>query len=150
MIRRSITELCEADHRRDPVLLAAWLANKTPQNVAAWMRRVDASYFVAVERGAIAAVGAITDAGEILLNYVSPHARFCGASLALLAAMEARAAERGATCCTLVSTETARRFYRARGYEEVGAPIRKFGMDSGYPMSKALARPALSRAQAGA
>ena len=141
VLRRSIIELCDADHRRDPTTLAAWLSNKTPETVAAWMRRVDASYFVAIERGAIAAVGAVTDAGEILLNYVSPDARFRGASKSLLSAMEARAADRGAARCTLISTETARRFYRARGYEEIGPPVRKFGTDSGYPMSKALAAP---------
>jgi GNAT superfamily N-acetyltransferase len=142
VLRRSIMELCEADHRRDPAMLAAWLGNKTPETVAAWMRRIDACYCVAVERGAIAAVGAVTNGGEILLNYVSPDARFRGASSALLIALEARAADRGATHSTLISTETARRFYRARGYEEIGGPVRKFGMDSGYPMSKALARPA--------
>ena len=73
VLRRSILELCAADHRNDPTLLAAWLSNKTPANVAAWMRRIDASYLVAVEHGAIAAVGAVTDGGEILLNYVSPQ-----------------------------------------------------------------------------
>jgi GNAT superfamily N-acetyltransferase len=82
----------------------------------------------------------VTDGGEILLNYVSPDARFRGASGALLAAMEARASERGATRCTLISTETARRFYQARGYEEIGPPTGKFGMDTGYPMSKTLPR----------
>jgi GNAT superfamily N-acetyltransferase len=143
VLRRSIIELCGADHRDDPTLLAAWLSNKTPGTVAAWMRRVDASYLVAVEHGALAAVGAVTDAGEIPLNYVSPDARFRGASRALLAALEARAWERGATRCTLISTETARRFYRARGYAEVGAPVRKFGMDSGYPVAKALTPPSI-------
>jgi GNAT superfamily N-acetyltransferase len=139
VLRRSITELCAADHRNDPNLLSAWLSNKTPETVAAWMRRADASYLVAVDGGAIAAVGAVTDSGEILLNYVSPAARFRGASRALLAALEKRAAERGAMRCTLISTETARPFYRARGYEEVGAAVMKFGMESGYPMSKPLA-----------
>jgi GNAT superfamily N-acetyltransferase len=143
VLRRSIVELCGADHRNDAALLSAWLANKTPENVAAWMERPDASYLVAIDEGAIAAVGAVTDAGEILVNYVSPHARFRGASSTLLAALERRAAERGAMRCTLTSTETARRFYRARGYEEVGAPVRKFGMDSGYPMSKSLTRSVL-------
>ncbi len=139
VLRRSIKELCAPDHRNDPALLEAWLRNKTPANVAAWMKRIDASYLVAVDEGAVAAVGAVTDAGEILLNYVSPDARFRGASGAMLAALEIRATERGATRCTLISTETARRFYRARGYDEIGARVRKFGMDSGYPMSKALA-----------
>ena len=142
VLRRSITELCEADHHGDPALLAAWLSNKTPEIVAAWMRRTDVSYLVAIEQGAIAAVGAVTDGGAILLNYVSPDARFRGASRELLAAMEARAADRGATKCNLISTETAHRFYLARGYEEIGEPVRKIGMDSGYSMSKVLARPA--------
>jgi GNAT superfamily N-acetyltransferase len=141
VMRRSIVELCEADHRRDPAMLSAWLSNKTPENVAAWMARPDASYLVATAEGAIAAVGAVTDAGEILLNYVSPDARFRGASRALLAALEQRAAERGATRCTLISTETARRFYHDRGYEVTGAPVRKFGMESGYPMGKDVAPP---------
>jgi GNAT superfamily N-acetyltransferase len=142
VLRRSIVELCEADHHGDPALLSAWLANKTPEILAAWMRRKDASYLVATVRGAIAAVGAVTDGGEILLIYVSPDARFRGASSALLATLETRAASRGARQCTLISTETARRFYRARGYQEIGAPVRKFGMDSGYPMTKALPVPA--------
>jgi GNAT superfamily N-acetyltransferase len=143
VLRRSITELCGADHHGDPALLAAWLSNKTPEIVAGWMRRTDACYLVAIERGAIAAVGAVTDDGEILLNYVSPDARFRGASDALLAAMEARAADRGAMRCTWIRTETAR-----RGYEEIGAPVRKFGMDSGYPMFKVLAWPAALLGQA--
>jgi GNAT superfamily N-acetyltransferase len=140
VLRRSIVELCAADHRHDSTLLAAWLANKTPETVAAWMRRPDASYLVAVDQGAIAAVGAVTDAGEILLNYVMPDARFRGASSALLAALERRAAERGAGGCTLTSTATARAFYLARGYAETGPPVGKFGMDSGFPMAKLIAR----------
>jgi len=126
-MRRSIAELCGADHHGDPALLAAWLANKTPKVFAGWMRRADASYLVATERGAIAAVGAVTDSGEILLNYVSPDARFRGASSALLAGLEARAAGRGARQCTLISTETARRFYpraRIRGNRRAGQKVR--------------------------
>ena len=57
VLRRSISELCEADHHRDPALLAAWLSNKTPKIVARWMVRKDASYLVATEGAAIAAVG---------------------------------------------------------------------------------------------
>ena len=33
MVRRSITELCAADHGNDPAILARWLDNKTPENV---------------------------------------------------------------------------------------------------------------------
>jgi GNAT superfamily N-acetyltransferase len=77
---------------------------------------------VAVEDGCIFAVGSVTDAGEITLNYVSPDARFRGVSRAMLTALEARALERGADRCTLLSTETAHRFYRSAGYIENGVP----------------------------
>jgi hypothetical protein len=30
VMRRSIAELCVADHRNDPAILERWLANKTP------------------------------------------------------------------------------------------------------------------------
>lgn len=137
--RRSILELCAADHGGDPEIVARWLANKTPESLRAWIVRPDASLLVAVEEGAILAVGMVSDAGEILLNYVSPDARFRGVSRALLKPLEARGRERGAGFCTLESTETARRFYVSNGYIETGAATRKFGMRSGYRMTKALA-----------
>jgi hypothetical protein len=58
-------------------------------------------------------------AGEITLN-VSLDARFRRVSAALLGALERRAVERGSKLRTLKSTETARRFYLARGYSEAG------------------------------
>jgi GNAT superfamily N-acetyltransferase len=75
---------------------------------------------------------------EINLNYVSPDARFRGVSRALLCALEARAAERGNARCTLISTETAHRFYRAHGYSDEGPPVGEFGTTGGYPMAKVL------------
>lgn len=138
VMRRSIAELCVTDHRDDPAILKGWLANKQPDIVASWIAKPENSVFVAVEDGTIAAVGLITDAGEIQLNYVSPDARFRGVSRALVQAMEARAIERGNLRCHLVSTETARRFYLAAGYVEDGPPQRRFGTTSSYPMSKQL------------
>ena len=139
VMRRSIAELCGADHGNDPAILAGWLANKTPDTVSVWIGRPDASTLVAVQSGAIVAVGMVTDAGEILLNYVSPDSRFRAVSRTLLAALEARAAERGAGQSRRESTETAYRFYRANGYAEDGAPTGKFGMASGFRMAKSLA-----------
>jgi GNAT superfamily N-acetyltransferase len=138
VIRRSISELCEADHQNDPEILRRWLANKTPEIVGSWIVQPRNSVMVVVESDAILAVGSVTDAGEITLNYVSPDARFCGVSRALLVALETRALERGTDRCTLLSTETAHRFYRSAGYIENGAPQGKFGTTSSYPMSKRL------------
>ena len=138
VLRRSITELCVADHRSDPAILSRWPGNKTPENFVSWITRPDNSLLVAVEDRDILAVGSVADTGKITLNYVSPDARFRGVSRALLGALEARAVERGNIRCTLTSTETARHFYWANGYVEDGPPVGEFGTSSGYPMSKLL------------
>jgi GNAT superfamily N-acetyltransferase len=138
VMRASISELCVADHLNDPKILARWLANKTPEHFASWLADPDASLLLAVEGDAILAVGLIRRDGEITLNYVAPGARFRGVSSVLLKALETRAAERGNSRCKLVSTETAHRFYRARGYADTGPPERRFGTSSSYPMSKKI------------
>jgi ribosomal protein S18 acetylase RimI-like enzyme len=144
VLRRSIIELCAADHHNDPAILARWLANKTPKIVADWIEQPDNSLLVAVEYDTIVAAGSVTDQGEIQLNYVLPEARFRGASRMLLRALEQRTFEHGNTRCHLLSTETAHRFYRSAGYIDDGAPQRKFGTTSSYPMSKRLAADAAS------
>lgn len=131
-------ELCHADHQNDPAILKRWLENKTPEFFMSWIKQPDNSLLVAVEDDRILAVGSVTDAGKITLNYVSPDARFRGVSRALLGGLEARAAERGNTRCTLTSTETARRFYQANNYVDDGLPVSEFGTTSGYPISKLL------------
>jgi GNAT superfamily N-acetyltransferase len=137
-MRRSIAELCFADHRNDPAILERWLGNKTPEVFVSWLEQPDNTLLVAVEDREILAVGAVTDAGKITLNYVPPDARFRGISRAMLASLEARAAERGNTRCVLISTETARRFYQASLYVEDGLPVGAFGTAAGYPMTKPL------------
>src|SRR5258708_23117532 len=112
-MRRSIAELCAADHRNDPVILERWLGNRTPEIFKSWIKP-DNALLVAVEDDLILAVGCVTDTGEITLNYVSPEARFPGDSDALLRALEARVIESRNKLCTLSRTETARRFYLER------------------------------------
>ena len=137
VMRRSIAELCVADHGNDPAILGRWLSNKTPEIFRSWIRPGN-SLLVAVEAENILAVGCVTDSGEITLNYVSPDARFRGVSTALLDALEKRTIELGHDECHLESTETARRFYLDRGYVEQGPADGKFGTASGYPMSKVI------------
>ena len=141
VLERSIVELCDADHRNDASILALWLGNKTPANFRAWVDRADNTVLVADENGRVLAVGSVTDAGVIGLNYVSPDARFRGVSRALLRALEARAADRGSRRCDLTSTRTARRFYLSNGYVDSGPPVRGFGTSSAYPMTKILSDP---------
>ena len=122
VLRRSIIELCYADHGGDSAILAKWLANKTPEFVASWIARADCQVFIAVEADAIVGVAMVTDRGEILLNYVSPDARFRGVSKALLGRLETTARTLGNLECTLTSTVSAHRFYLAAGYLDRGAP----------------------------
>jgi GNAT superfamily N-acetyltransferase len=137
VLRRSIVELCLEDHRNDPAILEAWLANKTPQNVSSWIARPDNHVFVASDGTRILAVGAVTGGGEITLNYVSPAARFTGVSQAVLRRLEATARDLGNARCHLTSTVTARRFYVSAGYVEQRPPIETFGSTS-YRMTKQL------------
>lgn len=98
----------------------------------------DSSVLVAVNDDRIVAVGAVTDRGEMRLNYVAPEARLRGVSRAMLRALELRVRERGNSRITLLSTETARQFYRLAGYVEAGPRSCKFGTLAGYPMAKTL------------
>src|SRR5207253_1428423 len=82
VLRRSILELCVADHGNDPAILKHWLSNKTPEIVASWIAHPETSMLVATEDDTILAVGSVTNAGVITLNYVSPDARFRGVSRA--------------------------------------------------------------------
>jgi GNAT superfamily N-acetyltransferase len=138
VLRRSITDLCDADHHNDPAILDRWLANKTPANIAAWIDDPEGYMFVALENGIIVGVASITTAGEITLNYVSPDARFRGVSKALLARLEAKATALGHTHCILTSTVTARQLYRSVGYLEKGPPTAGFFTAKSLRMRKDL------------
>lgn len=139
VLKRSISELCIADHENRPEILERWLSNKTPEIVASWIVQPSNSMLVATNGSAIIGVGLVTDKGEINLNYVAPEARFQGVSRALLGALESRAIKRGNSKCTLSSTVTARRFYLSGGYKEEAPAAHTFGITS-YPMFKLLAQ----------
>lgn len=48
VIRRSVEELCQADHEGDPAILEHWLANKTPKQVRTWIEAEPTEVFVGV------------------------------------------------------------------------------------------------------
>ena len=138
-LRRSIAELCVADHGNDKAILGQWLANKTPEVFASWLKDTGNTVLVADHNGLIAAVGVVNNDGEITCNYVSPDFRFQGVSKLLLAGLEAVSLKQGNSGTTLFSTKTAHGFYRAAGYKNGGTPFFKFGTES-YPMFKRLAQ----------
>ncbi|ODT80098.1 MAG: hypothetical protein ABS76_17495 [Pelagibacterium sp. SCN 64-44] len=136
----SITGLCAADHDNDPDKLAAWTRNKSADGVAAMLANPDMVLLVAEREGVVIAVGAVTRAGEIALNYVAPEARFSGVSKALLARLEAELLALGFTEGRLEATATARRFYERAGWQADG-PQAQGRKVNGYPMRKRLAAP---------
>src|SRR5688572_340208 len=91
VLRRSITQLCKADHRDDPDALAAWLSNKTPENFLSWLENVDSYCVVAEADDALAGVALLHRGGEINLLYLAPGAQRRGIGNALHAALEERA-----------------------------------------------------------
>src|SRR5262245_14278205 len=114
-IRRSIVELCHADHGGDETFLTRWLSNKTVENVARWISQ-RRHFVVAEEAGKILGAAAMLDSGKVILNYVAPEARFRGVSKALMQALEDRARADGVAECSVESSQTALRFYQSLGY----------------------------------
>jgi GNAT superfamily N-acetyltransferase len=115
-LRRSITELCTADHHGDATRLASWLANKTVESWKTWVASKGTIAFVADRNSEVVGVGMANLQGDILLNYVHPDARFTGVSKALLAALEVEMRLHKVTHCRIKSTVTACRFYESCGY----------------------------------
>jgi N-acetylglutamate synthase-like GNAT family acetyltransferase len=114
ILRRSIAELCHADHGGDQILMGKWLSNKTVENVTQWIMK--SHVIVAEEVGTILGIAAMNNSGKITLNYVSPDARFRGVSKALVQQLEAHASALGLRECVLETTQTALRFYQSLGY----------------------------------
>lgn len=119
-LRRSITDLCVADHQNDPVEIEGWLSNKTVETWRQWIARDDSVVLVAERNRKIIGVGMATLSGDILLNYVHPDARFGGVSKAILSGFEDVLRARGIRRCRLKSTVTAQSFYVSCGFRSEG------------------------------
>jgi N-acetylglutamate synthase-like GNAT family acetyltransferase len=120
VLRRSITELCVADHRNDPGLLGTWLENKTAENVRTWIESPRVFMVVAEVGGAVCGVASMGITGGILLCYLLPEVRSTGVGRALLAVIEAEARMQGIRELSLESTVSARGFYSKHGFRPKG------------------------------
>ena len=136
--RRSIIELCSADHGDAAAILDRWLANKTPDQMRHWVEANPDGILVGIGSAGIGGVGMVMPDGKIALNYVAPWARFSGVSKGLMGAMESCAVGWGLASCYLTSTVTAYGFYRAYGYRDAGEPVPSFGGKSAFPMRRAI------------
>ncbi|MDE2461315.1 MAG: GNAT family N-acetyltransferase [Gammaproteobacteria bacterium] len=138
LVRRSITELCTADHRDDAATLDQWLANKTPENFRAWISDPDNFCVVAEDAGVVHGAGLLHRDGEIRLMYLAPGSQRQGTGRAIHAALETQARTWGLRMLFLDSTSLARSFYEALGYRATGEAKPRFGVLMCYPYEKPL------------
>lgn len=136
VIRQSITHCCVLDHANDATILTTWLANKTPENLAAWMAAPGAVAWGAY-RGDTMVGFALRARTTLALCYVVPEALHQGVGRALLQHVETHAREVGLTTLDLESTRTAEHFYRRHGYVPHGGVQTWAGLQA-QPMRKVL------------
>lgn len=140
VLRRSITGCCAQDHGGDPARLQPWLRNKTPDRVRDFILAPAHFPVLAEQDGVVAGFALASAAGEVLLCYVTPEARWTGTGKALLAAMEQRARAAGLPLLRLESTRTALPFYTRNGFTPSGPAITMYGLQA-QPMHKPLVAP---------
>jgi len=137
LVRGSISELCFDDHEGNDAKIDQWLANKTEDDITAWIVDDRLSIYVIGCSTGLAAAGCHRDDGVILMNYVLPFYRFQGLSDRMLAHLESSLSALGISTARLVSTRTAISFYERRGWQSYGDPIPCVGV-TGQPMKKNL------------
>lgn len=136
VIRQSITHCCALDHHNDATIVSTWLANKTPENLAAWIAAPDAKAWGAFQGGSMVGFALLARA-TLALCYVVPEALHQGVGRALLLEAEAHARQSGLAALDLESTRTAEAFYRRNGYEPAGAMQTWAGLQA-QPLRKLL------------
>ena len=138
-VRRSIAQSCSADHHDDPPTLAAWLANKTPENFVTWLDNPENRCVVAEYEGRLCGVGLLHRSGQIRLFYIDPEAQRRGAGRAIHAALQQQAHAWKLPRLHLDSTANARAFYEALGYRSMGPARARVGILRCFPYEKQLA-----------
>ncbi|MEX2525988.1 MAG: GNAT family N-acetyltransferase [Gammaproteobacteria bacterium] len=139
VLRRSITELCRADHKDNAGDLQNWLAGKTPAFVEDWIS--DTNNFCATvlaDNGDIAGFGMVCRPGVLKLLYISPDHVGAGLGEGLLEVLEHRAREWGLAQLSLQSTVAAVSFYEAHGYRRADHIICRSDGISCHAMYKRL------------
>lgn len=136
VVRQSITHCCTLDHHGEAAVLSAWLANKTPDNVAAWMMAPGAMAWGAMRQSDLVGF-ALLARGALALCYAVPEVLRQGVGRGLLMAAEAGARDAGLDALALESTRTAEPFYRHHGYVPCG-PVQHWAGLQALPMRKPL------------
>ena len=138
LLRRSIEHGCVADHGQRPEILQAWLGNKTPQNVVAWLSS-PSNFAVVAERRTgsddgveLVGLALLNQAGRLALCYVLPEALRSGVGRALLAAVEAQARTWHIGKLHMHSPASASLFFERQGYVNAGKDRSCFGLECDF------------------
>ena len=137
-MRRSITELCTADHQNDAVTLANWLANKTRENFLSWLAHDNNLCVVAVENGRLLGAGMVLRKGYINLLYLLPGAQRRGVGKAIYLALEQQARDWGLQKLAMTSNRESCAFYESMGFKSTGGAMPWFGKALSWPYEKVL------------
>ena len=138
MVRRSITELCVADHQNDATTLAEWLANKNPEVFVKWLASPNNFCLVAEENDHLLGVGMLLRNGYVSLLYLLPGVQRRGIGKAIYLGMEQQAKHWGLRKLTTESTASACAFYERMGFKSTGDAVLGFGRARCWPYEKAL------------
>ena len=136
VIRQTITHCCALDHGHDPTILMAWLANKTPENLTAWISAPGAAAWGAYRGDTMVGFGLLA-VPTLALCYVLPLFFYLFVWLCMRRHGEAHARGVGLEALGLESTRTAEAFYRRHGYVPHGAVQTWAGLQA-QPMRKVL------------
>ena len=139
VLRRSIAEICAPYYDNDEGVLSEWLANKTPDNVRAWIESDKTFCLVAVDKDKVTSGFAVLSGGVILLLYLLPEALYQGTGKRMLQSLEDHAVRTGIQQISLMSSIPARAFYERNGYVPAGEPEYVGPVLGHFPMSKDLA-----------
>jgi GNAT superfamily N-acetyltransferase len=132
VLRRSITQCCASDHHNDPVILQAWLGNKTTENVASWIASPSNCMLVAVRGGELVGVSLLTQAGKLSLCYLLPDVLHTGIGKAMLSGLEAQARAWGVSVLRLHGTASGRDFFARNGYVLAGKEKSCYGVECDF------------------
>lgn len=135
VINDSIINLCKNDHQNSDEHINNWLTERSLGNLEAKLFHEDSQAFICIEDSIIIGVVLIEKSGTLQLCYVHSEHAGKGVGRILLAASENQAREWGLNSINMVSTGTARDFYRSHGYLKNGDIVGCIGMP-GYPLIK--------------
>lgn len=133
IIEHSVRKLCYVDHGDDEETIQLWLAAAYPG--------LHTDYVIcghAQDEKYITGIASMCKEGAVFLNYVDPDSTAKGVSAHMMAHLQLIALDDGHEFIYLVSTATARQYYRKFGWEEWKKPTKGNGVSWNHHMRRKI------------